>query len=121
MSLKLSSRVLFALGALAALPLALSGCCFFEDDGEAVSESASPILPINEPFPPPANEPEIIPAIPNPMVELWRPGYWAPGENGGFAWVPGQIIIRPSPTAVWASARWVRHTYGWAFEQGHWQ
>jgi len=71
---------------------------------------------------PPAHEMEQIPLLQDPTVEIWRPGYWSPGgPQGGFIWIPGRIIPRPSPTAIWRSARWVRHAYGWSFEQGHWQ
>jgi hypothetical protein len=42
-------------------------------------------------------------------------------SNGAFVWVPGRVIPRPSPTAVWASAHWNHHLFGWSFEEGHWE
>jgi hypothetical protein len=97
-------RNLFVFGALM-----LAACGgFSEDRAEVLS-------------PPPANETEIIPAIQDPRAEIWRPGYLAPDESGGFDWVDGEVIPRPSPTAVWATARWAHHVYGWTFEQGHWE
>jgi hypothetical protein len=65
-------------------------------------------------------EVEIVPSIQSPQTEIWRPGYWALIDHR-FVWVPGKIIPRPSPTAVWHTAHWVHHDYGWSFEMGHWE
>ncbi len=70
--------------------------------------------------PPPMNEPEVKPVL-HSRTEIWRAGYWMPKEDGGFEWVPGKVIPRPSPTAVWAPAYWAHHTYGWTFVAGHWE
>jgi len=72
------------------------------------------------PTPPPANEPEVKP-VSNSRAEIWRAGYWMPAGDGQFEWVPGKLIPRPSPSAVWAPAYWAHHTYGWTFVAGHWQ
>jgi hypothetical protein len=103
------TRVLFALGALLALPLALAGC----DTIDFLTPDFS--------SPPAAGEMEIIPVVQNPRTEIWRPGYWEPRGDDGFNWVPGEIVPRPSPTAVWKSAVWAHHIYGWTFEEGHWE
>lgn len=108
MKIKHAPHFLFVFSALAALPLLLSACA--EPDDGVIVEIA-----------PPADEVEVSPTINNPASEIWRSGYWSIGKEGGFVWIPGKIIPRPAPTAVWASARWVHHTYGWSFEQGHWQ
>ena len=71
--------------------------------------------------PPPLNEPEVKPALQNPRAEIWRAGYWLPSGDGGFEWIPGKLIPRPSPSAVWAPAYWAHHAYGWTFVAGHWQ
>jgi hypothetical protein len=42
-------------------------------------------------------------------------------SNNRFEWIPGKVIARPAPTAAWSPARWVEHTYGWSFEEGHWE
>ena len=95
------------------LCVSLSACCTAP---ESQPEEEKPVVWI-----PPAHEMEEIPLLTDPTVEIWRPGYWSPGEHGGFVWVPGRVIPRPSSTATWKPARWVRHSYGWTFEQGHWQ
>ena len=40
------------------------------------------------------------------LLELWHRRLFV---------VPGEIIDRPSPTAVWAPDHWVKHEFGWAF------
>jgi hypothetical protein len=107
MNLKTITRVFFILSALAFLAPALSACDTVSDG--VVADSA-----------PPVDEVEILPVISDPVAEIWRPGYWSL-DTGGFVWIPGQVIPRPAPTAVWASARWVHHTYGWSLELGHWE
>jgi hypothetical protein len=108
MNLKPLIRSLFALGAVIALPLALSACASSGED--VVADN-----------PPPPVEVEAIPVINDPMYEIWRPGYWSVGDGGGFVWISGKVISRPAPTAVWASAHWVRHVFGWTFQDGHWE
>ena len=108
-------RLLLSLTALAA-PLLLSACAAPVDD-ETVAQNPPPQY-VQEA--PPAPEPELIPMIMDPQHEIWRPGYWAM-VGGTFSWVEGKVISRPDPTAVWAGAHWTHHTYGWSFEQGHWQ
>jgi len=69
---------------------------------------------------PPAPQAEVIPYNDDPRGHIWRPGYWS--YNGSdFSWVPGEMIERPSFTAVWAPDHWVRHNFGWALVAGHWQ
>jgi hypothetical protein len=102
-------RVLFTLGALIALPLALAGCEHFS------------FLTAERSSSPPESGVEIIPRIQDRNAEIWRPGYWEPRGDSDFEWIPGEVIPRPSPTAVWKSATWVRHVYGWTYEEGHWE
>lgn len=68
---------------------------------------------------PPSPLHETMPAY-NPQIAIWRPGHWS-WNGSSFDWVSGEVIARPSPTAVWSSDHWVLHTYGWAFEPGYWQ
>ncbi len=72
------------------------------------------------PVAPPALIDEPKPVLQDLRAQIWRPGYWT-YTNGTFNWVSGTVIDRPSPTAVWASDRWVWHEFGWGFEAGHWQ
>jgi hypothetical protein len=88
-----------------ALPLAVTACADIEGDELAY------LSPADEPTVPPRNSPS----------QIWRSGYWQPSEDGTFEWIPGEMIERPSPTAVWNPARWVKHSYGWSFQDGHWQ
>jgi hypothetical protein len=102
-------RLWFCLGIIVALPFMLSACDTVDET--AVAEDAPPSM---------GPEPDFVPVIQNPQGEIWRPGYWAMSHNN-FIWVPGKIIPRPDPTAIWTQARWVHHTYGWSFEEGHWE
>ncbi len=72
------------------------------------------------PVPPPAPSDEIKPEIMDPRMEVWRPGHWD-YENQRYFWVPGEVLTRPSPTAVWSADRWEHRKYGWAFIHGYWQ
>ncbi|MER2520821.1 MAG: hypothetical protein ABTQ34_09090 [Bdellovibrionales bacterium] len=75
-----------------------------------VLTSQTPPMPLAEYVPWPSRTP----------TQIWRPGYWI--FNGvSFEWIPGSMIVRPSPTAVWSSDRWVKHKFGWGFEAGYWQ
>jgi hypothetical protein len=69
---------------------------------------------------PPAPKDETPPIIENPRKQVWRSGYWSYGV-GGYSWVPGEVIDRPDPTAVWSPDRWVKHSFGWSFECGTWE
>jgi len=112
MKILFTSRLLFMLAVLAASGFALSACDTVPED-----QDLSPQM--QTPQPPPAIEPEVIPPL-DPQTQIWHPGYWAL-ENGQFVWIEGKIIARPDFTAVWAPSHWVHHSYGWAFEAGHWE
>ncbi len=109
MSFISATRFFFTLAALIALPLMLTACETMGDAPEQGVEQAPPQAPV-----------EPIPFLQDPQHQIWIPGYWAPSGTS-FAWVSGKIVTRPSPTAVWATARWVQHTYGLSFMQGHWE
>ena len=113
MKIKKISRFLLVVCALAAMPWALSGCAPVDEDQITVADDN----------PPPVQEvTETIPVIQDPQSEIWIPGYWAlNADHYTFSWVPGKLITRPSPTAGWDKARWVHHTYGWTFQEGHWE
>jgi hypothetical protein len=103
--------VLFAL-------VGLSACSSFSDD-PAILMSPAPMyerLVMRAPPPTIIEEPT---AQANPRTEIWRPGFWDYSGSDYF-WVPGTLMPRPSPTAVWSADRWVQHNYGWAFCAGHW-
>jgi hypothetical protein len=55
----------------------------------------------------------------DPMIEMWRPGYWS-HDGQKFKWVSGRLMPKPYPTATWNGDRWFKFTYGWAFIPGHW-
>lgn len=68
---------------------------------------------------PPAPLYEEPPQLDNPQLEIWVPGYWA--FNGrDFSWVPGRVIEKPAPYAVWSADRWELRTFGWSFVPGFW-
>ncbi len=107
------SRASFCVSCLRALVLlgSLSACA----QGGIIAA-----LETNRDCPPPVQVEEKALEIQNPQIEIWIPGYWAPGPLD-FIWVAGTVVARPDPTAVWAPARWDHHTYGWSFVQGYWQ
>ncbi len=109
MNKKTFARLCLMLALIAALPL-FAACS---------SENQEPMVSVDPPPPAPLQV-EAIPFMSNPQTEIWRPGYWVLSGHD-FAWVPGKTIPRPSPTAVWSSAHWMQHNYGWSFEQGHWE
>jgi hypothetical protein len=102
-----------ALSALFLL-LALAACANVPDEDQDQSPQTQADIS------PPTAPDETIPQIQDPQHQIWKPGHWALG-SAGFYWVSGEVITRPDPTAVWATARWVHHTYGWSFEKGHWE
>jgi len=114
MKLLSAPRLLFTLITLAAPAFVLSACDTVDDQNQ---QDMSPQT--QAPQPPPPVEPEVIPPL-DPQTQIWHPGYWAL-ESGQFVWIPGKIIARPERTAVWAPSHWAHHTYGWAFEAGHWE
>jgi hypothetical protein len=72
------------------------------------------------PMAPPEMPADAIDVPDSTRTQIWRPGYW--DYNGSdFHWVGGEMIDRPSPTAVWSADHWVQHTYGWGFVPGYWQ
>ena len=90
---------------------------------QQTAEEAPPSAPrylqlVSEAPPPPKEETPLV--IESPRTQIWRPGYWGYGLTG-YDWVPGQVIDRPSPTAVWAPDHWVKHDFGWAFVCGTWE
>lgn len=115
MNPRFAIRLSFVLTALAVMPL-LSACDTVADD-ETVAQNPPPQY-VSEA--PPEPQVEARPMIEDPPHQIWRPGYWAM-INHSFVWIPGAVIARPAPTAVWASAHWTHHTYGWSFQQGHWE
>ena len=107
--------------AVAALALlAVAGCSdqvYYTAPRE--DEIPSPIYVGMANVPPPVNSDEIH-AVPDPRTQVWRPGHWS-YENRQFLWVPGEMMQRPSATAVWSPDQWQRRMYGWVFIPGYWQ
>lgn len=99
--------------------IGLTGCDTFDDVPVPPSSPAFPYSSM-APMAPPAPREEMPLASNNPQAEIWRPGYWD-YENGVYSWVPGYLMPRPDPTAVWSPDHWVLHNYGWAFVAGSWQ
>jgi len=99
--------------------LVLAGCECFPCDEAPQAQLLWPYIQM-APTPPPDPLHENITIPSEPSAYLWRPGYWT--YNGiSFDWNQGQMILRPSPTAVWAQDHWIEHTYGWVFIPGYWQ
>lgn len=117
-----SRSPLLALGlaALFLLPsaLSLSGCA---QNDEVYADDYAPALALDiAPVPPPALSDEYREPVTDPRTQVWRPGHWS-YQDQRFVWVPGEMLTRPSPTAVWSADRWERRAYGWVFLHGYWQ
>jgi hypothetical protein len=72
--------------------------------------------------PPAPPYPEVVETIPVRPGEtyFWVRGHWAWG-HGGYAWIPGRWIERPTPVAVWVPGGWHHQHGGWYWVEGHWQ
>ncbi|MBV8061316.1 MAG: YXWGXW repeat-containing protein [Alphaproteobacteria bacterium] len=102
--------VLGFLAVMTGAGMALTGCA----DTNQVS-----FVRLSMDAPPPAQI-EDVPELNNPPTETWRPGYWA-YTGADFYWVPGEVIPRPSETAIWIADHWEQRGYGWAFVPGVWR
>ena len=104
----------FAIAGLLLAGLALSGC-----GSAGTSDGGADYYRLTRIAPPP--NPVEIPVTPaEPSKEVWRPGYWEYGL-GGFHWVEGRLMPRPTLSAVWSPDHWEMRGYGWAFVHGYWQ
>jgi hypothetical protein len=124
--MKSSLRCSFLTPALVSLvALSLAGChaLGYKPSQQADDQPATASQPYNvemAPVPPPVPSDEIRPVITDPMSYVWRPGHWI-YENRQFTWVPGELMNRPSPTAVWSPDRWEKRAFGWVYVHGYWQ
>ena len=107
--------------------LALTACGIDDDftprdygdnDGVATSSIAPSYLDLS-PVPPPAVSDEMS-QVTDRRTQVWRHGHWS-YEHQQFVWNPGEVLTRPSPTAIWSPDRWEHRTYGWAYIKGYWQ
>jgi len=113
-----ATRFFFLVGGLA-LGLALAACTDMETNPDN-NASVTTLAPNLVSQAPPEAPYEAVPPLDNPQTQIWRPGHW--DNNGsGFTWIAGEVMVRPSPTAVWSPDIWVRHEYGWGFVCGHWE
>ncbi len=112
----LNSHSISLMCALALLGISLSGCV---GETEEINPPAYPFIAMAPSAPPPTPF-EYGPKSPDPPHLAWRPGYWS-FDGQQFNWVAGEMIDRPSPTAVWSADRWEKHMYGWVFIPGYWQ
>jgi hypothetical protein len=104
--------------------LSLTGCeavgYIPSEQAPEQSTSSSPEFIELSPTQPPALQQEEVPVITDPYKYIWRPGHWH-YESRNFNWIPGELMVRPDPTAVWAPDHWEHRTYGWVFVHGYWQ
>lgn len=102
---------------LALLSLAACG----DDVNQTYADEYNPAAVVDiAPVPPPAPSDEAHDVIQDPRIEVWRPGHWI-YESQRFVWVSGEVLTKPSATAVWSPDRWERRSYGWVFIHGYWQ
>lgn len=113
-----SRHALLVLGAVAVLALAGCGDTDVEEHyGNETNQAAAIDI---APVPPPAITEEPVTGLTDRRTQVWRKGHWV-YENQRFMWVGGEVLTRPSPTAVWSPDRWERRAYGWVFIHGYWQ
>ncbi len=118
-TMSLFSRPIFLLGFAVAL-LSLTGCVGGSDYEDTYADSSAvPAIDIS-PVAPPALSDESKPKIMDSRSQVWRAGHWV-YEDQRFVWVPGEVITRPSPTAIWSPDRWEHRTFGWVYIHGYWQ
>jgi len=86
---------------------------------QAASPPPGPFLQM-APTAPPAPLLEMKPILQDPQRMAWRPGHWS-YSNTQFSWVPGEVMEKPSPSAVWSPDRWDKREYGWVYVPGTWQ
>ncbi len=97
----------------ALLTLMLLSACGTVDEPMTPYTQLSLVSPPDTPY-----EEKLVPN--DPSHQLWRPGHW--DYNGmEFTWVPGEMLTRPTLSAVWSADRWDKRTFGWAFVPGHWE
>ncbi len=102
--------------------LALAGCAGWFEKSPAQPDEPLVVSSFEglSPSPPPAPVFEERLPNPEPLHQIWRPGYWS--YNGArFDWVPGSYMPKPNPTAAWSPDRWEKRQFGWAFVPGFWQ
>jgi len=102
---------------------ALAACTVYNPTSDSTSSSSTVSYSRYaelSPIAPPTPKYESKPMMQHPQIETWKAGYWS-YDSGSFSWVPGEIVARPSPTAVWSPPYWIRHNYGWALVRGYWQ
>ena len=99
------------------LPFLLAACA--DDEPVVMVQEGFPIYRM-APDAPPASYDEGTPVSADPMMEVWRPGFWD-FDGMEYRWVAGQFLQRPDPTATWSPDRWEQRTFGWVFIPGHWQ
>jgi hypothetical protein len=76
---------------------------------------------VASPPPPPAYPvaQERVPSQPGPEY-AWVRGHWA-WAGGGYRWIYGQWIRRPSAVAIWEPGRWRHEHHGWVWIEAHWR
>jgi len=104
----------------AALALSMATGCsdqtYVYPDEDAAASNSFELAPV----PPPPPSEEVKADFNDPRTQVWRPGHWV-YESQRFYWVPGEVLTKPSATAVWSPDRWERRQYGWAFVHGYWE
>jgi hypothetical protein len=99
-----------------------AACESVPEEIERPAPVPSPKFPYMQmaPFGPPEPPYEYKVAPGDPMKEIWRPGFWQ-FDGSNYYWVPGELVLRPSPAAVWSTDRWELRSYGWVYVPGYWQ
>ena len=70
------------------------------------------------PMPPPAPQPEAIPAVPAGDY-AWMPGHW--GWNGAWIWIGGRWMVKPYVTARWEPGFWEKRGHKYFWIEGTWR
>ncbi|HVU36288.1 MAG TPA: YXWGXW repeat-containing protein [Opitutaceae bacterium] len=128
------SRIVAAVGGLAAALLMCSGCVHhpiivqtpaptvIQASTPAPAEAAPspaqpPVIVVNQPPPAPLQDS----MSPQPSSQdVWIKGYWAWRDNQQ-QWVPGHWEVPPHPGATWIPARWEQRGSDYVFIDGYWQ
>jgi len=92
------------------LLLLLSAACFAPPPPPGV---------IYAPSGPPAAQVEVIGTAPGPDF-VWIHGHYR-WEAIHYVWGAGQWERRPHASAAWVDGRWMHHSNGWYWQEGHWR
>jgi hypothetical protein len=106
-----------ALAAIIAGAGALAGCLIVDPLPPPPAVANLPRFAPPAPYGPPPLRAEI--ERPATALAAWDSGHWV-WTIGYYSWVPGHLVPRPAPGAVWHPGYWRQDKAGWLRVGGEW-